>query len=144
MRSSPSGLSFCNDYVYVDELSVSGVLAITRTTLGTSLADGGSVLSCSWPLPPCEMSSAVTVATIAADLADADVQAGFAASATPLYGQTIADAGIYTIARADGRAIDVGWGCNTGTGGTCQDIPPGVQRLVTDALSDPTCHALSL
>lgn len=138
-------------YTFVDTLATSAILTITRASVGTSLADGGSNLTCSWPLPPCETSSVVTAGTIAADLADVDVQAGFAASATPLYGRAVADAGIYVITRADGRSIQVGWACNPSTGDTCEDIPTGVQRLVTDlqslsasALSDPACHALNL
>lgn len=138
-------------YTFVDELATSAILTVTRTSAGTSLADGSSNPTCSWPLPPCETSGAVTAGTIAADLADLNVQAGFAAVATPLYGRTVPDAGIYSITRSDGHAIQVGWACGTGTGGACQDIPPGVQRLVTDlqslsssALSDPACNALNL
>ena len=138
-------------YTLVDELATSAILTIARTSAGTSLADGSSNPTCTWPLPPCETSGAVTAGTIAGDLADADVQAGFAAGATPLYGRAVPDAGIYSIKRADGHTIQVGWACDTGSAGTCKDIPPGVQRLVTDlqslsssALADPACHALNL
>ena len=118
-------------------LDMSGTLTIT-------LAVG----SCSWTLPPCGTPCAVTARTIAADLADPDVQAGFAASSTPFYGvdSTSADGVDYSIERADGRTIQVGGACCLVSGMPCQPVPTGVRRLVQDlnsvvwaAAADPAC-----
>ena len=120
----------------VNRLSPSGVLTITRTMSARGGGDGGST-SCSLALPACGTTSVVTAATIAADLADADVKAGFAAAATPFYGldERPVDGPAYSIAQADGHIILVGAPCSSSSGSTCRAIPAGVQRLVDDLRS---------
>jgi hypothetical protein len=135
-------------YSYVNKLDTSGILTITRVAAG-DLADAGPNPSCSRPLPACGTAGMITVATLVSDLSDPDVGTGFAASSTPLYGRAVPDAGLYSVVRADGRGILVGWACDS-VGAACQDIPAGVQRLITDledvsstVIAAPECHALN-
>jgi hypothetical protein len=120
----------------VNRLDPSGLLTITRTMSGRGGGDGGST-SCSRALPACGTAGAVTAATIAADLADADVKAGFAAASTPFYGadQRPVDGPAYSIAQADGHSFLVGAPCSSSSGSTCRAIPAGMRRLVDDLMS---------
>jgi hypothetical protein len=120
----------------VNRLDPSGLLTITRTMSGRGGGDGGST-SCSRALPACGTAGAVTAATIAADLADADVKAGLAAATTPFYGvdERPVDGPAYSIAQADGHTIIVGSACSSASGSTCRAIPAGVRRLVDDLRS---------
>jgi hypothetical protein len=134
----PFALTFGYDggnviYREVNSLDTAGVLTITRTMSGRGGGDGGST-SCAQALPACGTAGAVTAATLATDLADADVKAGFAAATTPFYGidQRPADGPAYSVAQADGHTILVGSPCNASSGTPCRAIPAGVQRLVDD------------
>jgi hypothetical protein len=107
-------------------LDMSGTLTITL-----------SVGSCSWSLPSCGTPCAVTAATVAADLADADVQAAFAASSRSLYGISMVpqDGADYIVTLGNGRTIQVGGSCCLAPEMPCQPIPTGVRRLVQDLQS---------
>ena len=139
-------------FQYANQLDTSGIVIVTRVPVRGGYSDGG-VLSCSWALPACGTPGAVTLATIAADLADADVQAAFAADATPLYGidERPSDGSIFSITRADGHTILVGVPCSWRPSDPCLAIPAGVQHLADDlaslssaALADPACQGLSV
>lgn len=134
----------------VNQLDQSGILTVTRT-FPASTADAGSVMSCSQALPPCGTPGSITVATIAADLADPDVRAGFAATST-LYGLDFrpSDGIAFTVVRADGHTIVVGSPCYGGVSDSCLATPAGVQRLnddltnvATATLAAPACQGLS-
>lgn len=152
--SLPTTLTFGYDggdvlYQDVNKLDLSGTVTATRTPVRASW-DGGPP-SCSRALPACGTPGAITAVTIAADLADAGVQAAFAASSTPLYGfdWRPADGPIYSIAQADGHTILVGAPCSSSSGSSCLAIPAGVQHLTDDlrilataTLADPACQGL--
>ena len=132
-----------------NSLDASGIMTVTRKPV-RGYRDGG-IPSCSWELPACGTPGAVTLATIAADLADADVQAAFAASSAPLYGldDRPSDGTVYSIALADGRTVLVGRACSSRPSEPCQEIPAGVERLAQDlaslataALAAPACQGL--
>jgi hypothetical protein len=151
----PAAITFGFDggnaiYRDVNRIDTAGILTITRTMSGRGGGDGGST-SCSLALPACGTAGAVTAATLATDLADPDVKAGFAATSTPFYGvdQRPMDGPAYSITQADGHTILVGATCTTSSGSTCLVIPAGVQRLVDDlmkaastVLAAPVCKGL--
>ena len=105
----------------------------TSGTVTVTLSDG----TCSSRLPACETACAVTVATLAMDLADPDVRAAFAAGSGTVYGvsrisQDVAD---FVVTLGDGRSIQVGVPCCRFPDLACRPIPKGVQRLVNDLQS---------
>jgi hypothetical protein len=144
----PTAITFGYDggnaiYRDINRIDTAGLLTITRTTSGRGGGDGGST-SCSLALPACGTAGAVTAATLATDLADAAVKAGFAATSTPFYGadQRPVDRPAYSVTQADGHTILVGSPCTTSSGNACLAIPAGVQRLVDD-LTSATSTALA-
>jgi len=78
------------------------------------------------------------------DLADSDVQAGFAASSRPVYGVSLIsqDVADYLVTLGDGRSIEMGMPCCRFPDIPCHPIPTGVQRLVDDleSLMARACH----
>lgn len=89
---------------------------------------------CSSRLPACGTPCVITVATIAEDLANPEVQAAFSAGPRALYGvsrqfQDVAD---FRISLGDGRSILVGAPCCQFPYRPCQPIPRGIQRLAND------------
>ena len=90
--------------------------------------------SCVSELPACGTACAITVATIAKDLADPGVQAAFAAGSGTPYGVSLVsvDVADFRITLGDGRSIRVGVPCCRFPDSPCQPIPKGVQRLVND------------
>ena len=132
-------------YQDVNQLDRSGTLTITRTW------NDGSVRSCTPALPACGTPGAVTVATIASELAAIDVQAAFAVSPMSIYGldDRLQGGAVYAIARDDLRILYVGSPCTSMSSSSCQPVPSGVQRLsdglkslVSTALGDPACSGL--
>jgi hypothetical protein len=117
----------------------------TRTILDTSgtLTVILSAGSCVSELPACGTACAITVATIAKDLADPDVQAAFAAGSGTPYGVSLVsvDVADFRITLGDGRGIRVGVPCCRFPDSPCQPIPKGVQRLVNDLQSLVTGNA---
>lgn len=151
----PGAITFGHDggnaiYRDVNRIDTAGILTITRTMSGRGGGDGGST-SCSLALPACGTAGAVTAATLATDLADPDVKAGFAAASTPFYGvdQRPVDGPAYSVTQPDGHTLLVGSPCTTSSGSACLAIPAGVQRLVdhlksaaSTVLAAPVCKGL--
>ena len=110
---------------------------ITPDTSGslTVMSSGGS--SCLSRLPACGTGCAITVATLARDLADPDVQAAFAAGSGAIFGVSLKslDVADFLVTLGDGRSIEMGASCCRFPGLPCQPIPKGVQRLVSDLQS---------
>jgi hypothetical protein len=107
-------------------------------------------LSCMPAFPPCNSATAVDVADIRRDLADADVQRAFAAATPPIYGRDDrpADGTLFQLLRGDGRGFLAGGACTAGATG-CVPVPAGVARLVAllrsldqQQLMDPSCAQL--
>ena len=142
-----TGMTFGSDgglVIYQDEYSLDpkAGLSITRTYYGRASVDGPSVRTCTPPLPACDASSVVSLATIAADLAAADVQAAFQAGTTQSYGVDTRpmDGTMWSIALTSGGKVLVGTPC-TSTSGACVAIPTGVKRLADDLRSLATAGA---
>jgi hypothetical protein len=113
-------------------------LRITRSYRARSNVDGAAVRACTPPLPVCGAAGVVSVATIVADLAAADVQAAFAAGATTaVYGVDLrpVDGTVYAITLGSSGTILVGNPCSQAGGLSCTPIPPGIQRLADDLKS---------
>lgn len=112
---------------YVDDtsniLETSGTLTVDRVAR-----------TCVSQLPACGTPCAVTVATIAKDLADPEVQTAFASVPGTLFGarRGSGDVANLRITLGDGRSILVGFPCCRESDRPCQPIPKGVQRLVND------------
>jgi hypothetical protein len=89
---------------------------------------------CVSELPACGTPCAITVATIAKDLADPEVQAAFASDPGTLFGarRGSGDVANSRMTLGDGQSILVGFPCCQGSDLPCQPIPQGVQRLVND------------
>jgi hypothetical protein len=115
--------------------------------------DGAMSATCSPVLPACGSTGAVTVATLNADLANADVQAvwGLPQSPVPLFGSDPrpTDGTVYSIALDDGRKVLVGEQCASPAMSSCRFIPAGLVQLVQDLqklasamLADPMCKSL--
>jgi len=121
------------------QLDPSAGLTITRSYngRGSSLVDGARLRTCLPTLPACGASSVVSVSTIVADLAVADVQSAFALGTTPTFGvdERPVDGSIWSIALAGGGALLVGEPCPSPTMNSCQPIPAGVQKLADDLKS---------
>lgn len=138
-------------YADVNRLTANS-FTITRNYAAWANPDGGSSASCSPPLPACG-SAAVTIATINADLAQADVQSVWALpqTPTPLFGSDSrpVDGTVYSIALDDGRKVWVGEQCASPVMSSCRYIPTGLVQLVQDLqklasamLADAACKAL--
>jgi len=108
----------------------------TNNTLDTAgkLTADLSAGPCVSELPACGTPCAITVGTIAKDLADPEAQAAFASAPGTLFGVTLGagDVANFRITLGDGRSILVGFPCCRLPGLQCQPIPTGVQRLVND------------
>ena len=112
-------------------------LTVTRTYV-RGVVDGAAVRTCAPPLPACGTTSAVSVSTIVADLAAADVQSAFAPGTTPpIFGvdQRPTDGAIWSISLASGGSVLVGAPCPSPTMNSCRPIPAGVQKLADDLKS---------
>lgn len=113
-----------------------GLEAGSRVTLDTSgtVTVTSSARSCSASLPACGTACAVTVATVAKDLADPDVQAAFAGGSATVVGVSLIsqDVADFLVTLGDGRSLQVGAPCCRFPDLPCQPIPLGVQRLVND------------
>ncbi len=125
---------------------------ITRNYSRLAGRDGEASPSCSPALPACG-ASGVTVATINADLADADVQSVWALpqDPTPFFGSDprSVDGPVYSISLDDGRKVVVGDQCASPAMSSCRYIPAGLVQLVRDLkqlasamLADPVCKPL--
>jgi hypothetical protein len=123
-------------------LSPSTGLTVTRNYM-RGLADGATVRTCAPKLPVCGAPAVVSVSTIVADLAAADVQAAFALTTTPIYGvdQRPVDGAIFSITLASGGTILVGAPCPSPVMNSCRPIPAGVQKLADDLKSLATAAA---
>jgi hypothetical protein len=121
------------------KLAPASGLTITRNYngRGSGSADGATVRSCAPTLPACGATSVVSLSTIVADLAAADVQAAFALGTTPIYGvdSRPVDGTIWSIALASGGSILVGSPCPSPTMSSCRPTPTGVQKLADDLQS---------
>jgi hypothetical protein len=125
---------------------------ITRNYSAFAKPDGAASASCAPALPVCG-SSAVTTATISADLANADVQAvwGLPQTPTPIFGSDSrpTDGTVYSIALDDGHKVLVGQQCASPAMSSCRYIPAGLVQLVQDLqklaaamLADPACKSI--
>jgi hypothetical protein len=113
------------------------------------LVDGGQVFpSCDPPMPACNDPARIDVSDVEAAAANTDVQAAFAMTTGPRFGEiggTIANFRIFGLSRSDGRGMVVGVDCPT-PAGSCTPIPAGIKAFVAllDALvlqqrADPSC-----
>ena len=112
------------------------------------LVDGGQVFpSCDPLMPACTDPARIDVSDVEAAMANADVQAAFAMTTAPRYGDigTIGRFRIFGVSRSDGRGMIVGVDCPT-PAGSCTPIPAGIKAFVAllDALAlqqraDPAC-----
>jgi len=109
---------------------------ITLETSGTVTATT-SAGPCVSRLPACGTGCAITVATIARDLANPEVQAALAAGSGSVYGVSLIsqDVADFVVTLGDGRSIEVGVPCCRFPDLPCQPISDGVQRLVNDLKS---------
>jgi len=151
----PTAVSFGSDgglVAYQDQynLNPSTGMTLTRNYM-RGLADGATVRACAPKLPVCGAPAVVSVSTIVADLAAADVQAAFALTTTPIYGvdQRPVDGAIFSITLASGGTILVGAPCPSPVMNSCRPIPAGVQKLADDlkslataAAAQPACAGL--
>jgi hypothetical protein len=121
------------------KLAPASGLIITRNYngRGSGSVDGATVRSCTPTLPACGETSVVSLSTIVADLAAADVQAAFALGTTPIYGvdSRPVDGSIWSITLASGGSILVGSPCPSPTMSSCRTTPTGVQKLADDLQS---------
>ena len=112
------------------------------------LVDGGQVFpSCDPPMPACNDPARIDVSDVEAAAANADVQAAFAMTTGPRFGEigTIANFRMFGVSRSDGRGMIVGVDCPT-PAASCTPIPAGIKAFVAllDALvlqqgADPAC-----
>jgi Pacifastin inhibitor (LCMII) len=127
--------------------------SITRNYSMRAGFDGATTASCSPSLPVCGSTGAVTIATITADLAQADVQSslGVPPNPVPIYGMDTrpTDGAIYSIALDDGRKVFVGGQCASPAMSSCRYVPAGLvqltqdlQKLASAMISDPACKAV--
>ena len=129
---------------------------VTRNYLHGYLSPGDAgTTTCSPQLPACG-ASVVSIATINADLANADVQGAFnyAQTGGTVYGEeypyTTNELGnVYIIALDDGRTLVVGAQCASPAMSSCRYIPAGLLKLTSDLQSlagamvtDPACKGL--
>lgn len=154
--SLPTSLSFGNNggfVAYQDtyRIDAAGAMTISRTYYVTTL-DAGTH-TCTPALPACGTPGALSISTIAADLADRDVQTAFAARAQVLYGvdNRPSDGSVFAITSGTGATISVGMACPPAGASTtpCSPIPGGVQRLaddlhtlITAMRAQPACASL--
>jgi hypothetical protein len=124
---------------YQDSYSLDGGanMTITRTYTLRAGVDGPQVRSCSPTLPACGAPGVVSMSTIAQDLTDPTVQIVLRLTSSTTYGddRTIMDAPVWSITRAGGGKILVGYPCPVPATEWCQPIPPGIQRLADDLKS---------
>ena len=139
-------------YVDVNRLTATR-FTITRDYTLRAEPDGGTSSTCSPAMPSCGSTGAVTIATINADLANADVQSavGGPQDPVPLFGTDPrpVDGTVYSIALDDGRKVLVGGPCASLAMSSCRSIPAGLVQLVQDLqklasamLADPACKSI--
>jgi hypothetical protein len=110
------------------------------------MVPNGPTTSCTPALPACGSTTKLDVADIETAMADADVQAAFAATTEPFYGErNVADGPSFEVQRSTGGKFIVGLECTTRSQ-TCTPTPPGVHTLVqllhdliAQQTSDPSC-----
>jgi hypothetical protein len=138
-------------YADVNRLTAT-TFTITRNYSRLVKPDGAASATCSPALPACG-SATVTIATINADLANADVQDlwGLPQTPTPLFGRDTrpTDGTVYSIALDDGRKVLVGEQCASPVMSSCRYIPAGLVQLVDDLkklasamLADAACKSI--
>lgn len=141
------------DVLYTDVNRLTATTFTITRTYSRWTGQDQPTTSCSPSLPECGAADAVTVATIQADLADAEVQSAWAPlqNPVPLFGTDLrpVDGTIYSIALDDGRTILVGGQCASPAMSSCRYIPTGLLRLTQDLqklastmVSDSACKGL--
>lgn len=127
--------------MYEDRYRLDPTAGLTITSnysgRGSSSVDGATVRSCTPTLPACGASWVVSVSTIVADLANADVQSAFALGTTPIYGvdDRPVDGTIWSMSVTSGGTVLVGRPCPSPTMSSCRPTPAGVQKLADDLRS---------
>jgi len=109
------------------------------------VSPSGPTYSCTPALPACG-STKIDVSDIEAAMANADVQAAFAAASEPSYGErNVADGPSFEVVRSTGGKFVDGLECMTASA-SCTPTPAGVHTLVqllkdliTQQMADPTC-----
>jgi hypothetical protein len=133
-------------YVVRASLMANGAFSYTQKDVRSDVTELPA--SCDPALPACGTTTAIDIADIAADLADVDVQAGFAATTPPIYGRDSrpADGQVFEIKRATGGTLFVGDECPSPILSSCRPIPPGIAKLADDLrtlikqqTADPSC-----
>jgi len=133
-------------YVVRASLMANGAFSYTRKDVRSDVTELPA--SCDPALPACGTTTAIDISDIAADLTDADVQAGFAAATPPIYGRDSrpVDGQVFEIKRATGGTLFVGDECPSPTLSSCRPIPAGVAKLAADLrglieqqIADPSC-----
>jgi hypothetical protein len=129
----PGGCSLSTSLTFGLYGGMGGETSTVLDTTGalTVILSAGPCIS---QLPACGTACAITVATIARDLADPDVQSAFAVGPGTPYGvsRVSVDVADFRVTLGDGRSIQVGVPCCRYPDLPCQPIPRGVQRLVND------------
>ena len=131
--------------LYEDQYKLDPTLGLNITRnyngRGSSGMDGATIRTCTPTLPACGASAVVSVSTVVADLATADVQAAFALGttpiATPVFGvdERPVDGTIWSITLDSGGSVLVGVTCPSPTTSSCRPTPAGVQKLADDLQS---------
>jgi hypothetical protein len=133
-----------------DRTTLSPPASYLRTRTFPGVPEPPAAVSCAPALPACN-GAGVDVGDIVRDLADADVQAAFALSPPPIFGNDTrpVDGVVLQLQRADGRGFLAGAPCAAGEQ-LCHPLPAGVARLVSglqaldqQQLADPTCGPLA-
>jgi hypothetical protein len=122
------GLVAYQDSYFLDD---GANMTITRNYFFRAGMDGPQVRSCAPTLPACGAPGVVSVSTIAQDLTDPTVQIVLRLTSSTTYGdnRTIMDAPVWSITRAGGGKILVGYPCPAPATAWCQPVGPGIQRL---------------
>jgi hypothetical protein len=130
--------------LYEDQYKLDPTLGLNITRSyngrGSSGMDGATIRTCTPTLPACGASAVVSVSTVVADLATADVQAAFALGttpiATPVFGvdERPVDGTIWSITLDSGGSVLVGAPCPSPTTSSCRPTA-GVQKLADDLQS---------
>lgn len=134
-----AALSFGSDggmVAYQDQflLDTAGAMTITRAYYRGAFDSG--VHTCAPALPACGATGVVSIATIASDLGDANVQAALTAGTDVLFGRDTrpVDGTVFAISNGGKGRLLVGDSCPT-MASSCIGIPAGIQRLADDLRS---------
>jgi hypothetical protein len=106
--------------------------------------------TCATAMPACADATLIDVSDIEAAIAHVDVQAAFAQTDLPFYGERgLADAPGSTFTRADQRGFHVAYPCVDPQATTCSRMPPGVAALdallhdlIAQQIRDPSCTGI--